>query len=70
MKYFDEYTITRCKVDCETQYIDRHCKCREIQMPSNEGLYHVSSDIIDYGYDVRPYMFVHVHGSLRVRQRV
>ncbi|KAK2140374.1 hypothetical protein LSH36_1376g00010 [Paralvinella palmiformis] len=38
MKYFDEYTITRCKVDCETQYIDRHCKCREIQMPSNEGI--------------------------------
>ncbi|XP_063780782.1 acid-sensing ion channel 1C-like [Pseudophryne corroboree] len=34
--YFDTYSITACRIDCETKYLLKECKCRMVHMPGNE----------------------------------
>ncbi|CAI9600482.1 unnamed protein product [Staurois parvus] len=34
--YFPSYSITACRIDCETRYILEKCKCRMVHMPGNE----------------------------------
>ncbi|XP_077349826.1 acid-sensing ion channel 1C-like isoform X2 [Lithobates pipiens] len=34
--YFPNYSITACRIDCETRYILENCKCRMVHMPGNE----------------------------------
>ena len=31
--FFDSYSITACRIDCETRYIVENCNCRMVHMP-------------------------------------
>ncbi|KAM4687731.1 acid-sensing ion channel 1C-like isoform 2-T2 [Discoglossus pictus] len=33
--YFKNYSITACRIDCETRYLLQECKCRMVHMPGN-----------------------------------
>ncbi|OCT57718.1 hypothetical protein XELAEV_18003176mg [Xenopus laevis] len=33
--YFKTYSITACRIDCESRYIFEKCKCRMVHMPGN-----------------------------------
>ncbi|XP_072269217.1 acid-sensing ion channel 1C-like [Pyxicephalus adspersus] len=34
--YFSTYSITACRIDCETRYLLEKCQCRMVHMPGNE----------------------------------
>lgn len=31
--FFDSYSITACRIDCETRYLVENCNCRMVHMP-------------------------------------
>lgn len=31
--FFDSYSITACRIDCETRYLVDNCNCRMVHMP-------------------------------------
>ena len=31
--FFDTYSITACRIDCETRYLVENCNCRMVHMP-------------------------------------
>ncbi|XP_018431359.1 PREDICTED: acid-sensing ion channel 1-like, partial [Nanorana parkeri] len=34
--YYPSYSITACRIECETRYILEQCKCRMVHMPGDE----------------------------------
>lgn len=34
--FFDSYSITACRIDCETRYLVDNCNCRMVHMPGRE----------------------------------
>ncbi|XP_069502080.1 acid-sensing ion channel 3 [Ambystoma mexicanum] len=34
-EYFSTYSITACRIDCETRYLLENCNCRMVHMPGN-----------------------------------
>lgn len=32
-EFFDTYSITACRIDCETRYLVENCNCRMVHMP-------------------------------------
>lgn len=44
--FFESYSITACRIDCETRYLVDNCNCRMVHMPGEENgsscvLYHI-----------------------------
>lgn len=35
-EYFSTYSITACRIDCETRYLLENCNCRMVHMPGEE----------------------------------
>ncbi|XP_067442876.1 acid-sensing ion channel 1B isoform X5 [Thunnus thynnus] len=35
--FFSTYSITACRIDCETRYLVENCNCRMVHMPEAEG---------------------------------
>lgn len=35
--FFDSYSITACRIDCETRYLVDNCNCRMVHMPGKEA---------------------------------
>lgn len=35
--FFDSYSITACRIDCETRYLVDNCNCRMVHMPGEEN---------------------------------
>ena len=33
LDFFDSYSITACRIDCETRYLVENCNCRMVHMP-------------------------------------
>lgn len=33
MGFFHVYSVTACRIDCETRYIVENCNCRMVHMP-------------------------------------
>ncbi|XP_064408395.1 acid-sensing ion channel 1 isoform X2 [Latimeria chalumnae] len=33
--FFDKYSITACRIDCETRYLVENCNCRMVHMPGD-----------------------------------
>ncbi|MEQ2302315.1 Acid-sensing ion channel 1B [Ameca splendens] len=33
--FFDTYSITACRIDCETRYLAENCNCRMVHMPGS-----------------------------------
>ncbi|XP_024909810.1 acid-sensing ion channel 1-like [Cynoglossus semilaevis] len=33
--FFDSYSITACRIDCETRYLVDNCNCRMVHMPGD-----------------------------------
>ncbi|KAM9306068.1 LOW QUALITY PROTEIN: acid-sensing ion channel 1C-like [Gastrophryne carolinensis] len=38
--YFQNYSITACRIDCETRYVLNACKCRMVHMPGSVCMCH------------------------------
>lgn len=36
--FFDSYSITACRIDCETRYLVDNCNCRMVHMPGRKLL--------------------------------
>lgn len=36
--FFDSYSITACRIDCETRYLVDNCNCRMVHMPGRGSL--------------------------------
>lgn len=36
--FFDSYSITACRIDCETRYLVDNCNCRMVHMPGRKSL--------------------------------
>lgn len=36
--FFDSYSITACRIDCETRYLVDNCNCRMVHMPGRKPL--------------------------------
>lgn len=34
--FFDSYSITACRIDCETRYLVDNCNCRMVHMPGRK----------------------------------
>lgn len=32
-EFYDTYSITACRIDCETRYLVENCNCRMVHMP-------------------------------------
>lgn len=44
--FFDSYSITACRIDCETRYLVDNCNCRMVHMPGrNPLLLNVESEL-------------------------
>ena len=39
LKYFDDYSFSNCRVECETDDLVNHCHCRDGFMPGNSTGY-------------------------------
>lgn len=44
--FFESYSITACRIDCETRYLVDNCNCRMVHMPGKGNssscvLYHI-----------------------------
>uniref|UniRef100_W5MDF1 Acid-sensing ion channel 1 n=1 Tax=Lepisosteus oculatus TaxID=7918 RepID=W5MDF1_LEPOC len=37
--FFDTYSITACRIDCETRYLVENCNCRMVHMPVGDAPY-------------------------------
>ncbi|XDB50170.1 hypothetical protein AB1E18_003740 [Capra hircus] len=35
LDFFDSYSITACRIDCETRYLVENCNCRMVHMPGD-----------------------------------
>ena len=33
LKYYDSYSIARCTLECETEFVRERCGCRDLHMP-------------------------------------
>lgn len=36
-EFFDSYSITACRIDCETRYLVDNCNCRMVHMPGRKS---------------------------------
>lgn len=36
-EFYDTYSITACRIDCETRYLVENCNCRMVHMPGKVG---------------------------------
>lgn len=36
-EFYDTYSITACRIDCETRYLVENCNCRMVHMPGEPG---------------------------------
>ncbi|XP_056409634.1 acid-sensing ion channel 1C-like isoform X1 [Hyla sarda] len=43
--YFDKYSISACRIDCETRLILKECKCRLVHMPGNDTICELEDDV-------------------------
>lgn len=34
--FFSTYSITACRIDCETRYLVENCNCRMVHMPGRD----------------------------------
>ena len=37
LRYYDQYTVARCSSECETDFVEEVCGCRELEMPHEDG---------------------------------
>lgn len=37
--FFDSYSITACRIDCETRYLVDNCNCRMVHMPGRKSVF-------------------------------
>lgn len=37
--FFDSYSITACRIDCETRYLVDNCNCRMVHMPGRDPVF-------------------------------
>ncbi|XP_029448555.1 acid-sensing ion channel 1C-like [Rhinatrema bivittatum] len=37
-EFFSTYSITACRIDCETRYVVQNCSCRMVHMPGNANV--------------------------------
>ncbi|XP_072010650.1 acid-sensing ion channel 1C-like isoform X2 [Engystomops pustulosus] len=44
--YFKNYSISACRIDCETLLILKECKCRLVYMPGNESICEMEDEVI------------------------
>ncbi|XP_075703668.1 acid-sensing ion channel 1C-like [Rhinoderma darwinii] len=43
--YFDSYSISACRIDCETRLILKECNCRLVHMPGNDIICELEDDV-------------------------
>lgn len=37
--FFTTYSITACRIDCETRYLVENCNCRMVHMPGEDFIF-------------------------------
>lgn len=43
LDFFDSYSITACRIDCETRYLVENCNCRMVHMPGQAPKFQTQS---------------------------
>ncbi len=38
LNFYDSYTVPKCKMDCETEYVSKACNCKDVYQPSKNGM--------------------------------
>ena len=37
LQYYDTYSIAQCTLECETNFVNEQCGCRDLHMPNLNG---------------------------------